>query len=123
MLKHQAHKGCDRHRGTENQGRCRKEEDRGRLKQRAGQGTRRDGNTPAVNNVLSLASSEKKSDAPEQGALRQREYGMRSEKSTLNCLKRLLPRDARGLYEDTREIGKALLKFCLSLLKRKTPCS
>ena len=50
------------------------------------QGTRRDGNTPALNNVLSLVSSEKKSDAPDQGALMQREYGMRSEISTLNCL-------------------------------------
>ena len=49
--------------------------------------------SPKVNNVLSRASTEKKSDAPDQGALMHRENDMQSEISELDCLQRPLSRD------------------------------
>ncbi len=48
---------------------------------------------PAVKNVLSPASTEKKTDAPAQGALVHRENDMQSEISELDCLQRPLSRD------------------------------
>ena len=55
----------------------------------------RDGITPAINNVLSPASTEKKSDAdaPDQGALMHRENEMKSKISELDCLQIPLSRD------------------------------
>ena len=99
-------------RGTGFQGRCHKEENRGSLR---GRGCRRDGTTPAVNNVLSPSSSlVVKSVAPDHGALMRRG----NEMSEISKLDRL---QIRPRLSKPKKCEENFLNFAALVRKKYNP--